>query len=210
MAIRALIILCLVSLTFLIAIVNVKHFKTSPIKYFIYFIGYVFLSETIANICLLKGIGTVIINNVYSILYTFFNLFFYSKLITTKKAKKIGYIMMLIFSISLLINQLFLQHFELRLQTYTFVFGMFLVTILVFIYFLEIMNSDKILKLTNSVEFWISIGIIIFNFGFIPVLVVAELIGWQGVYTYILLFVNILMYSSFITGFLIGTKEYNS
>ena len=153
--------------------------------------------------------STVIINNVYSIAYTFFNLFFYSILIKNNRAKKIGYIMMFIFSIGLLINQLFFQEFEHKLQTYTFILGLFLVTILVFIYLSEIMNSDKIFKLTNTSVFWISIGIIIFNFGFIPVLVVAELIRWEGIYNYILLFVNVIMYSCFITGFIISKKEYN-
>ena len=117
--------------------------------------------------------------------------------------------MMFIFSIGLLINQLFFQEFEHKLQTYTFILGLFLVTILVFIYLSEIMNSDKIFKLTNTSEFWISIGIIIFNFGFIPVLVVAELIRWEGIYNYILLFVNVIMYSCFITGFIISKREYN-
>jgi len=209
MVIRAFIILIVISLTLFVALFQFNKFKTSPIKYVVYFIGYVFISETIANSYLSNGMSTVIINNVYSIAYTFFNLFFYSILIKNNRAKKIGNIMMFIFSIGLLINQLFFQEFEHKLQTYTFILGLFLVTILVFIYLSEIMNSDKIFKLTNTSEFWISIGIIIFNFGFIPVLVVAELIRWEGIYNYILLFVNVIMYSCFITGFIISKKEYN-
>jgi hypothetical protein len=209
MVIRAFIILIVISLTLFVAVFQFNKFKTSPIKYVVYFIGYVFISETIANSYLSNGMSTVIINNVYSIAYTFFNLFFYSILIKNNRAKKIGNIMMFIFSIGLLINQLFFQEFEHKLQTYTFILGLFLVTILVFIYLSEIMNSDKIFKLTNTSEFWISIGIIIFNFGFIPVLVVAELIRWEGIYNYILLFVNVIMYSCFITGFIISKKEYN-
>lgn len=209
MVIRAFLILLVISITFFVAIFNFKKFKTTPIKYFIYFIGYVFISETIANIYLSKGVNTVIINNVYSIAYTFFNLFFYSILIKNKKSKKIGYIMMFFFAISLIINQLYFQKFEHRLQTYTFILGLFLVTFLVFIYFLEIMNSNKIIYVTRLSEFWISTGIIIFNFGFIPVLVVAELIKWEGVYHYILLFVNVIMYGCFITGFMVSKKEYN-
>jgi len=209
MVIRAFIILIVISLTLFVALFQFNKFKTSPIKYVVYFIGYVFISETVANSYLSNGMSTVIINNVYSIAYTFFNLFFYSILIKNNRAKKIGNIMMFIFSIGLLINQLFFQEFEHKLQTYTFILGLFLVTILVFIYLSEIMNSDKIFKLTNTSEFWISIGIIIFNFGFIPVLVVAELIRWEGIYNYILLFVNVIMYSCFITGFIISKKEYN-
>jgi len=209
MVIRAFIILIVISLTLFVAVFQFNKFKTSPIKYVVYFIGYVFISETVANSYLSNGMSTVIINNVYSIAYTFFNLFFYSILIKNNRAKKIGYIMMFIFSIGLLINQLFFQEFEHKLQTYTFILGLFLVTILVFIYLSEIMNSDKIFKLTNTSVFWISIGIIIFNFGFIPVLVVAELIRWEGIYNYILLFVNVIMYSCFITGFIISKKEYN-
>jgi len=209
MVIRAFIILIVISLTLFVAVFQFNKFKTSPIKYVVYFIGYVFISETIANSYLSNGMSTVIINNVYSIAYTFFNLFFYSILIRNNRAKKIGYIMMFIFSIGLLINQLFFQEFEHKLQTYTFILGLFLVTILVFIYLSEIMNSDKIFKLTNTSVFWISIGIIIFNFGFIPVLVVAELIRWEGIYNYILLFVNVIMYSCFITGFIISKREYN-
>jgi len=209
MVIRAFIILIVISLTLFVAVFQFNKFKTSPIKYVVYFIGYVFISETIANSYLSNGMSTVIINNVYSIAYTFFNLFFYSILIKNNRAKKIGYIMMFIFSIGLLINQLFFQEFEHKLQTYTFILGLFLVTILVFIYLSEIMNSDKIFKLTNTSVFWISIGIIIFNFGFIPVLVVAELIRWEGIYNYILLFVNVIMYSCFITGFIISKREYN-
>ncbi|WP_456379473.1 hypothetical protein [Lutibacter sp.] len=71
------------------------------------------------------------------------------------------------------------------------------------------MNSDKILVLNKLFIFWISIGVLTFNIGMIPVLLVGELINWTGIYNYIILPLNVIMYGCFIIGFVVSEKEYN-
>jgi len=87
--------------------------------------------------------------------------------------------------------------------------GELFIVLTIMIYYAELIKSDSILNFKNSLFFWISIGVLIFNIGIIPVLVIAELIDYQCIFRYIILGLNIVMTLSFITGFLISKKEYN-
>lgn len=58
--------------------------------------------------------------------------------------------------------------------------------------------------------FWISIGVLLYNIGFIPVFVIAELIDFRGVFMYITFALNIILSLCFISGFVISKKEFNN
>ncbi|MDV7186562.1 hypothetical protein R3X25_04650 [Lutibacter sp. TH_r2] len=58
--------------------------------------------------------------------------------------------------------------------------------------------------------FWLSVGVLVINIGSIPVFVIGELIDWQGIFNYIILVLNLLMATSFITGFVVSKKELNT
>ena len=62
--------------------------------------------------------------------------------------------------------------------------------ITVLIYFSELLQSDEIFNLKKSMVFWISLGVLLFNIGFIPVDIIAEFISFSGVFRIIALILN--------------------
>ena len=93
---------------------------------------------------------------------------------------------------------------------YSSIVGQFFIVVTIMIYFVEVLKSEVILNIQKSLIFWISLGALIFNIGLLPVFVIGELIDWQGVFKYIVLIMNILMAASFITGFVVSKKEFNT
>ena len=76
-------------------------------------------------------------------------------------------------------------------------------------YFSELLQSDKILNINKSIYFWISLGVLLFNIGFIPVNIFAEFISFNGVFNIVAIFLNVLMAGCFITGFIVSKKEFD-
>ncbi|UMB59534.1 hypothetical protein MHL31_10635 [Lutibacter sp. A80] len=89
------------------------------------------------------------------------------------------------------------------------VVGSILIVISVLTYYSELLQSDEILYIKKSMFFWISLGVLLFNIGFIPVYIIAEFISFGGVYNIVALFLNLLMVSCFLTGFILSEKAYN-
>ncbi|WP_144439123.1 hypothetical protein [Lutibacter profundi] len=57
--------------------------------------------------------------------------------------------------------------------------------------------------------FWISIGLLLFYVGILPIIIMSSFLEYRGLFDYIILLLNIIMYGCFITGFLVSKKEYN-
>ena len=207
--VRALIVLSLVLIAVISGILNFKNLKNNYLKSFVFFLIYVLISELIANSFLYFKLNTIFINNVYVILSTIFYLIFFKGFVISKAFKKIANILMLIFVLAVVVNSLVDEHIIRRLQSHTFILGFLFVAILIILFFKEILNSDKILKLNKLPIFWISIGVFIFNITIIPVLVVGRFIGWSGAYDYIVLGVNVIMYSCFTFAFMLSKKDFN-
>ena len=204
---RAYIILGLVIVTFLVGVLNYKYYKITNLRFFMLFMAYTFVSEIVANIFILLNTSTILIYNIYSLASTVFLILFYRKMIKNNTIKKSSIFLIVLFSLCVILNSIFGQHIVYLYQNNTYILGFLLVTILIILFFVETLNSDKILSLGNLPSFWISIGLFIFNICLIPVMVIARFIGWSGVYDYILLAVNVIMYSCFTFAFMLAKKE---
>ena len=150
------------------------------------FMAYTFVSEIVANIFILLNTSTILIYNIYSLASTVFLILFYRKMIKNNTIKKSSIFLIVLFSLCVILNSIFGQHIVYLYQNNTYILGFLMVTILIILFFVETLNSDKILSLSNLPSFWISIGLFIFNICLIPVMVIARFIGWSGVYDYIL------------------------
>ena len=175
-----------------------------------YFIWYTFLSELVAILFINNGISTSIIYNCYSIVSSIFYLLFFRSIMKNVRTNKLILGMVIVFIVSVIFNSFLQQDVIQTLQTNVFILGFLLVAIVIILYFIEILNSDKIMILNKLPMFWISIGILLFNICIIPVMIIAKLIGWSGAYHYILLGVNIIMYSCFSYAFILSKKEFNT
>lgn len=76
-------------------------------------------------------------------------------------------------------------------------------------FFYELLKGERILNLKESLFYWIGLGVMLFNVGFIPAYVVAEYISFGIAYRIITVVLNLIMAGCFITGFIVSKKEYN-
>lgn len=176
----------------------------------LYFLIYSFLNESIGRYIIeTYRVRTIIGSNTWSILNVLFYMFLYiyniKNLLRKRTIISLG-------SVFILMNIIMLFYIDYTKEyfVYSSIVGQFFIVVTIMIYFVEVLKSEVILNIQKSLIFWISLGALIFNIGLLPVFVIGELIDWQGVFKYIVLIMNILMAASFITGFVVSKKEFNT
>lgn len=204
------IIIYLITLTF--ALISYKKYRNNPqLKLFLYFLIYSFLTEVVGSfiISYFNVRANIVYNSWWLIGSLFYMLFFLNKIETFFK-RKIIIGLISVFVTYNIVNILFFKNYISQIFIDSFIIGCIFIVVTIMMYYTEILNSDAILNIKKAIYFWISIGVLIFSIGMIPVLVIAEFIHYKGVFDYIILGLNILMSLCFITGFLVSKKEFNS
>ena len=180
------------------------------IKLFLIFIAYSLLTEISAFIIgVLLRINTFPIFNTWNLVNHFFYLFFFLHLLQNSLKRKIVIFIIGIYAVFTAVVIAFYVDFLSKFLSINSVIGSILIVISIMIYFSELLQSDEILNLKKSIYFWISLGVLLFNIGFIPVYIIAEFIVFGGVFKIITFLLNLLMISCFVTGFIVSKKEYN-
>jgi hypothetical protein len=183
---------------------------SSLLKMFLIFLVYSFFTEVVGTIFAYElRINTAVIYNSWNVANVmFFSYFFYSLLKSTFKRKLIVWLSTLFFLL-ILIYSVFFHSYMVYLYKDLFVLGKILLIVYVLMYFSEVLNSDSIFNIKESMYFWISLGVFLYAIGFIPVYIIAELIDYQGIFRYVTFALNILISLCFITGFIVSKKEFN-
>ena len=183
-------------------LVAIKHWnaiKNTSQKYFLHFMCYVVLHET--SVIVLRYIFDIkieILNNGFTIISFLFYYWWYHKIL---KRRKIIYVLLLIFIASFSAS-LMLEDLN-KLWKYPLITGTFSILILVSILFSEILRDITAVNYLKSQKFWFSTGLLIFYIGFLPVLYFQNVVDTKSShYGLIMAFLNVLLYGSFIIGFL--------
>ncbi len=197
-------------------------YKHTSLKYFIYILWYITISEFFASYIYSHKIDTFLYLDekglrynlwVLNLLYfIFFNvvLYIYLKLIKNKKYQFWIRIFMVSYSIISILNWIFVQNFGLEMSELPFVSGSFFLIISIVFYFIELLKSDKIVVFHRLLPFWISVGLLLFHTGTIPFS-----INWnsyaQMTYIHDLYYINFIlattMYLIFTFGFIWSKKQ---
>jgi hypothetical protein len=202
-------------------LIVLKKFKTTNVRFFIYFLVYVALIELLGAYPIyfrdfevlspLKQYvkGTLIERNYwwYNIFWNFgsalFYAFYFYKIIETKLYKAIIRFCGVLFIVSIIVytaiypNKLFENTVILNTNL-----GAFLILIAISLYFLEILKSKKILFFYKSVNFYIAIIVFIWFLVLTPLVfynVYFSTADWSFIFLkwQIFLFMNIFMYLGF-------------
>lgn len=187
-----------------------KYAHSTKLKLFLYFLIYSFFTEVAGTyFALVLKTPTFFIYHTWIILSIFFyGLFFLTSLKNAKTRTTIKGLLAF-YLIYTIINISFFKDFVHQPLIDNIIIGRILIVIFVLLYFSELLNSDAILNIRKSLLFWISIGVLFYNIGFIPVYVIGEYISFRGVFRYISFGLNIIMGACFISGFLMSKKQYN-
>ncbi len=188
-----------------------KFSQNKYLNYFIYFLIYTFISESIGTyLAYYLKVSTNIVYNTWQIVnFLFFSFFFLSRIASKKKRLFIKLLVIGFITITL-INVIFFGHYVQHLLLNNVIFAKFLVVILTITYFIEVLESDEVLNIKHSLFFWIALGEFLYNLGFLPAIALFKFITVFGMFQYITFILNIIMHLCFITGFIISKKEYNN
>lgn len=201
----------LYALSIIAILINFKKIKQSKhLLFFLFFLFYTFLNESFAiyRTLILKINSNILYLIWNSINFYFFTYFVFSG-ISTKFKKYLIYSLLLLFSIFTIANISYLSPKLNYSLVNNIVLAKICTAIVIIIYFSELLKSDAILNIKNSLNFWICLAMFLYNITFLPAFALIVYTSAQGIFSYITLCLNIVLHSCFIYGAFISEKKYN-
>lgn len=136
----------------------------------------------------------------------FLYLFYYYQLLYVPMLKKIQVIILILFVLNIVImfyteDDLF-HHFSFNMLYVDILLLLF--SIILFLY--QTFNSDKILEIKNYLPFWISVALLIFFIGSIPILFFRTTVS-ESIYFFILFMLNLISNGILILGLVWNKQE---
>lgn len=195
--------------TAVVAAVLFKKYRASKEKYFLYFLWFTLLFEIIGAVMrYVFEWKTLWYYNFYILISFLFYYYWYYTIIQSKSIKNIVLIFSVLFLGVALYNLFFQSWFE--YHQYTFIAGALLTLGCTIFHFWQLLHSDEILEVKYKLSFWISTGLLLFNIGMVPFMLLSHHLNFTGnSYYLILITLNVILYGCYIIGFLWTKEKYN-
>lgn len=184
-----------------------KRLQHAYLKYFVYLLGFIFLSELAG-----KFLKLIDARNLNTIWYGFFVLpiqflVFYWLYSKRTSIKNIFIIPSLIYLCSLLVDLFLLQHKTYFFSNLTYTIGNILLLIIIVYYFYKLLRSNDILYFKQDSFFWIGLGQLIFYLSTLPFYFFSNYIYQMNIdyyynYYYFVVALNCIMYVCYTISFL--------
>ena len=202
----------------IVATLFYKKYKDSPLRYFPYFLWYMVLVEHLGKY-ISKGftVPNIWWINIGVNIEVLFYLFVFYQYNSSKAVKRFVLFGGILYETFFLVNYLFFSDSWNTYQSIPFGLGSFLVILAVFAFLIELFKSDYVLYVHKFLIFWVSIGLLFYLLINMPLDIVKSNIIYEITYTetWSIVFCtgyigSILMYLSFIFGFIWSSMKYKS
>jgi len=194
----------------IVSIIFYYKCKNTPLKYFVFLLIYIGLNEYLGFQFKENGIRyNKIIYNIYNVISFSYLFLLYRSYLNNKKRRKIILYFILVYIISFIING-FYQNYLKQSQTVPYLIASVFLIISVVFYFIQILNSEKVLKVNKNLLFWISVGLFLFYIGIIPFRIIVNSFSNSTALNYLFSIKFILVIAMnlcFIIGFIWSNKE---
>lgn len=153
--------------------------------------------------------------NIYAIFAFSFLSLYYRSMLTSKTSRtylKILIVLYILVSVSMLFPS---KDFFGGFSKFSFFSGVFMLLLSVFMYYYELLRTDKILNLKYNLSFYLSVGLILFYVCLTPLTFMSDYLASEDgmflkLYDNFLLYGNLFLYSTFIFAFIICSKKNKS
>lgn len=150
--------------------------------------------------------------NIYSIIaFVAYILLFTSRLNSKRWRKTLGIVTGL-FVLSSLLYLVFSDVYFVAHSVFTFFVGSLVVLVSIGMFYWELLRSDELLYINQSIHFYISVGALVYHLGFVPLVIYSRYFNMESpefveIYVLILYGINYFLYSLYILGFAICSKK---
>jgi len=144
-----------------------KRYKTTWLRIMPIFLSYAFINDFL-GLCALGPKNNNLYYSIYSIIAFVYYLFVYYQNLKANRFKTIISIGIILYLISVVINIKY-QDIMVESLVYSYCFGGGLIIMAILFYFVEKLANPKILHIKTDLLFWISVGLLLFYSGYIPI-----------------------------------------
>ncbi|RMA57790.1 hypothetical protein BXY75_2595 [Ulvibacter antarcticus] len=190
------------------ATVYFNKYKHSSEKHFLYFLWLTFIIEIIGVICIYNGIAVEWFYQIFMIISFLFYFYWYHNILRKRIFRKTVYLVSGLFIILSILAYILPESFGNR--AYAFIAGSIGLLVLTMFHFYQLLNSDEVLIVKYKLSFWISIGLLLFYLGMVPLAQLSKYLNTGALSRMIILLsLNCILYGCYIIGFLWTKKKYN-
>ncbi|WP_203292974.1 hypothetical protein [Luteirhabdus pelagi] len=190
-------------LAFLVALFRQKKNKKGLQGIFVYFLGFVLLTEFSANyVRIVAGINNTFIYNIFNTVSLIFYMYWLQQYLRKKWIRYlyVGFIA------ATLIEAFFTPWKEL-LKT-SFYLGVGIIFFMTIFYLLTLLKKEEVIQFYRKQSFWISTGILIYHIGVFPLILLLDVPSFNKVhFQFALMFLNIFLYALITVGLLCPLKR---
>jgi len=192
------------------AILFYGKYKHTVLKYFAWILVYTILNDICALYVYKLYGNNVVLYNIYSFIYFLYLYYVFWDFVESKVYKRWIVYCICIFLLASLINA-FTANFIFEDQLIAYIIGACLVIFCIILYYIEILSDSRVLHIKEDLLFWVSIGLLLFYVGYIPIMISREFFS-NNSDLFVTLFnvqriLIIIMNSCFIIGFLWTKKK---
>lgn len=205
---------CSLFIELVTAIIGTAYFykyRKSILKHFLIYLWFIVFIEYAAYI--MREYFEVTNNswwfNFFYVVNFTYLLYLYKSVVRNPIKKKTIRYAIAIYIATFVINGFF-ENYLVEHQTIPFVVGSCLLILAIILYFAEILGSEKVLYAKKNLLFWISIGLLLFYVGYIPLRITINYYAGIGKLNplYSILYILIIVSNiCFMTGFIWGDKK---
>ncbi len=197
--------------TLLIGVIFSRKFWNSPSKYILAYLLIVFMLDSLAGI-IFKSNNQWLYNLLSFSELSILTFIFYKSIAKLMHKRAIIVLYILCF-IALMIEGVFIVHSFMGYLSYGFGLSSISIAVMCFIYLNAIARTEKILNVSRILLFWVVVGLLFYHLCVLPITVMIHQLPDIGNTENLLLIQylsSIVMYVSFIIGFIWTQKEYNT
>lgn len=194
----------------LMATIHFRKYRSSSEKYFFHFLWFTIGVEVIGAIWgYMFESSNYWVYNVYMLVSFLFYLGWYYSILEQKIPKKMVSIFIVLF-IGVSLWNFTSQSWD-GYHKYTFVIGAFFTMICTFFHFRQLLYGNEVLILKHKLSFWFSTGLLLFNMGMIPMMLLSDYleIATSVAYGVMIVGLNAILYCCYVIGFQWAKSKYS-
>tara|TARA_R100000541_G_C1885780_1_gene82925 strand:+ start:37 stop:687 length:651 start_codon:yes stop_codon:yes gene_type:complete len=161
-------VLAFEGLAALLAFVRYKKYSHTYLRYFPWLLLYTFVTEIAATFMWERFEGNVVLYNIYNIVFFLYFYFVFYKHTKSIRDRNLILIATAIFLVSCVANLGFSSFLE-NPQLLAYITGACMLIFCIILYFVGILYTPRVLKIKTELLFWVSIGLLLFYVGYIPI-----------------------------------------